>query len=110
MAIKLVVSNTVAFKVKGSINDAAGVPQPFDFSLTCERLDHDRINAVVQDNNGLMADFMKQVTRDWSGVKDEDGKAMEFSEDGFAQLMRIHGMSGLCFHAYMQESGAKPKN
>ena len=38
MAINIVVSDKVRFKVEGSINDPSGVAIPFDFSLTCDRL------------------------------------------------------------------------
>lgn len=111
MAIKIVISNLVGIKVKGSINDAAGIPQPFDFSLTCKRLDAEQIKAKIKvDGEMTTTDFMLSVVTDWSGVKDDDGSAIAFSEEAFRQLSLIPGLSSLMYATYMSEVGAKEKN
>lgn len=111
MAIKIIISDTVGFKVKGTINDAAGVPQPFDFSLTCVRLDHDQIQAKLKvDNAESFVEFICSVVRGWSGVRDADDKPMEFSEEAYRQLCKIPGVASMAFYTYLKEVGAKEKN
>lgn len=111
MAIKIIVSNIVGFKVKGTINDAAGIAQPFDFSLTCKRLNAEQIQAKLKsDTDTSITDFMVDVVSGWSGVKDEDDKQLPYSEEALRQLFEIAGVAGVSFRTYMSEVGAKEKN
>lgn len=111
MAIKIVISNTVKFKVKGSIKDEAGVDQPFDFSLTCMRLDADQIQSKLRgEGDASVTDFLTDVVEDWAGVKDADDKALPYSEDNLRALCRIPGVASLAFRTYLTEVGAKEKN
>lgn len=111
MAIKIVISNTVRFKVKGTIKDEAGTDQPFDFSLTCMRLDSEQIQAKLRgESDASVTDFLVDVVEDWSGVKDGDDKALPYSEDKLRALCRIPGIASLAFRTYLLEVGAKEKN
>ena len=111
MAIKITVSDQVGFKVKGTINDAAGVAQPFDFGLTCIRLDADQIQAKLKsDSEASITDFMADVVSAWSGVKDGDDKQLPYSEEALRQLFKIAGVAGVSFRTYLLEVGAKEKN
>ncbi len=111
MAIKIVVEDTVGIKVKGTINNAAGTPQPFDFNLTCHRLDEDQIKDKLQNGSeASIVDFLVDVTIGWSGVRDGDNKELPFSEATLRQLCKIHGVAGLAFRTYLAEVGAKEKN
>ncbi|MFZ2309598.1 MAG: hypothetical protein WAW73_19620 [Rhodoferax sp.] len=111
MAIKIVVSDTVGIKVKGSINDAAGVPQAFDFGLTCKRLDVDQIQAKIKaESDASYTDFMVDVVTGWSAVRDADDKPEPYSEESFRQLCKIPGVAALSFRTYLNEVGAKEKN
>lgn len=66
MGIKIVISNTVRFKVKGTLKDEAGVDQPFDFSLTCMRLDSDQIQAKLRsESDASVIDFLADVVEDF---------------------------------------------
>lgn len=109
MSIKIVISDTVGIKVKGSINDAAGVAQPFDFALTCTRMDADAITAKLS-GAGTSVDFMVDVTTGWSGVRDADDKPLPYTEDAYRALCKIPGLANIAFNAYLAESGAKAKN
>jgi hypothetical protein len=104
MGIKIVISNTVRFKVKGTLKDEAGVDQPFDFSLTCMRLDSEQIQAKLRSESDA------SVIEDWSGVKDADDKPLPYSEDNLRALCRIPGIAALAFRTYLLEVGAKEKN
>lgn len=108
MAIKITVSDTVSFKVKGTINDAAGVEQPFDFRLTCLRLDTDQIQAKFKADETVI-DFLADVVQDWTGVRDDD-KPVPYSDAALRQLCKIPGVSGIAYKSYLQEVGAKEKN
>jgi hypothetical protein len=111
MAIKIIVSDTVGFKVKGTINDAAGIAQPFDFTLTCTRLDADQIQSRLNVGSEVsIADFMVDVVSGWSGVRDGDDKNLPYSEDALRQLFKIPGIGGLALRTYISECGAKEKN
>ncbi|CAN7410571.1 hypothetical protein LJR074_002597 [Acidovorax sp. LjRoot74] len=111
MSISLVVSPKVKFPVKGSIKDESGVDKPFDFTLTCKRLDTDEIQAKKnEDGSYIYADFMAGVIEDWSGVKDKDNQAVLYTTDAWQALSKIPGVAALAWQAYMRENGAKEKN
>lgn len=109
MAIKITVSNKVGFKVKGSINNEAGTPEPFEFNLIADRLDTEAIQAVTQ-SEGTLVDFLASIITDWKNVKDEDGAVVPYSEDALRQLCKIPGVAGVIFSTYFAEAGAKAKN
>ncbi len=111
MAINIVISDTVKFKVKGTINDAGGIAQPFDFSLTCTRMDSDTLDARVKANSDeTFVEFLADVVEDWAGVKDAEGKNVPYSEDALKQLCKIAGVARVAWVAYLTEVGAKAKN
>lgn len=111
MAISIVISDTVGFKVKGAINNAAGTPQPFDFNLTAMRLDADEIqDKLKSDGESSITDFLVDVVSGWSGVKDADDKQLPYSEASLRALCKIPGIAGLAFRTYLAEVGAKEKN
>lgn len=111
MAIKIVISDTVGFKVKGTINDEKGSAQPFDFSLTCSRLDADQIQAKLKgDSAAPVTDFLVDVIEGWSGVRDAADAPLPYTQDNFRALCKIPGVAGLAFRAYLSEVGAKEKN
>ena len=111
MAITITVSDTVAFNVKGTINDAAGVPQPFSFKLTCTRLEQEQIsNKLKSDTDSSIIDFLADVVEDWSGVRDAEGKTIAYTEDALRKLCKISGVAAVAFQTYLVEVGAKAKN
>ena len=111
MAIKIVVSDTVGIPVKGTINDAAGIAQPFSFKLTCTRLAVDEYQARLKDQGDTpIVDFLVGVTTGWSEVRDDDNKDVPFSESALRQLCNIPGVAGIAFRSYQLEVGAKEKN
>lgn len=111
MAIKITVSDMVGIKVKGSINDAAGNPQAFDFGLTCHRLKADAIQAKLRgESDASLTDFLVDVTTTWSNVRDDDNNAVPYSEDAMRTLCNIPGVAAVAFRTYLAEVGAKEKN
>ena len=111
MAIKIEISNTVGFKVRGSINNAAGQPEAFDFALTCSRLDADQISSRLNSSNDeTMTDFMLSVITGWSGVRDNDDQLLPYSPEAYRRLCKIPGVANIALRTYLTESGAKEKN
>lgn len=112
MSIKIIVSDKLKFKVKGTIKDEEGRDQPFDFTLTCNRLNQDQINAKLgpMGDDPSVLDFMLQVIEDWQGVRDEENKPMPYTEDNYRGLCKIPGMSVVVYRTYLAEVGAKEKN
>ena len=111
MSIKIVVSNTVGFTVKGVINDAAGVPQPFSFKLIAARRESEQIQTRLKaDGESTLIDFLSDIIEDWSGVRDADDKAIPYSVDALRQLCAIPGVAAVAFRTYIAEVGAKEKN
>jgi hypothetical protein len=111
MSIKIVVSPRVKFKVRGTIKDEAGVDQPFDFWLTCRRLDTDAMQDKMRERgDASITEFMLEVIEDWAGVKDADDKPLQWSEDAWRALCRQPGVAMLSYRTYLTEAGAKEKN
>lgn len=110
MSISILIEDTVKFPVKGTERNAQGVEVPFTFSLTCERLDADAVQAVVQDDQRKLSDFFADITSDWDGVKDADGKKLPYTTAHLAALFKKPGLAALAFRTYLTEIGAKAKN
>lgn len=111
MAISIVVSDTVGIKVKGTINNAAGVAQPFDFNLTCTRLDADEIQDKLKtESDASLTDFLADITIGWSGVKDADDKPLDYTEAALRRLCKLPNVAAIAFRTYLSEVGAKEKN
>jgi hypothetical protein len=107
---KLVVSNTVLVQVRGSINDADGKAQPFDFDLVATRSTADEIAALVRDGGDLsLKDVMADRITGWRKVLDASGAALPFSDDGLQSLLNIAGMPAIVFRGYLEACGAKGK-
>lgn len=111
MAIKITVSNRVKFKVRGTVKDEAGADVPFDFSLTCRRLDMDALQAKMRERGDApVSEFLLDVIEDWQGVKDADDKPLAWSDDAWRALCQIPGVGMLAYKTYLSEVGAKEKN
>lgn len=109
MAIKIVLSSLVKFRVKGELNDEKGNKQTVDFSLTCERHAADQWPSIFKEGEKLSVGFAS-ITKDWGDVQDEEGKPVPYSADALDQLFRIPGVAQLSYVAYVTESGVKAKN
>lgn len=108
MALKIVISPRVKFKVAGKFADEAGNDQPFDFTLTAKRLNADEVGE--KSGSIPLREFVREVAEDWSGVNDETGAAIPFSADALDSLLRLPGVALLAFRAYVDHNGAREKN
>lgn len=111
MSFKIIVSNTVKFKVRGTIKDESGADMPFDFTVTARRLDTDTIRDRLSDESeSKVTDFLASVVEDWAGVKDADDKPIPYSEEALRAACRVPGIALLMFQTYFSETSAKAKN
>jgi hypothetical protein len=105
---KLVISDTVKFQVKLSVNDA-GVKKEFSLWLEGKRLDMDHLKADLDENGDMkVMDFHAKVCRDnltgWSDqrlVVGDDGQPAAFSAEALDCLLSLTGAVGVIHGAYM---------
>ncbi|OWW18409.1 hypothetical protein [Noviherbaspirillum denitrificans] len=112
MAFKLAVANTVIVPVKFTVNNA-GKEEQHNFSLDCARLMQNEITAKTKQGDGLISDFMKGVTRNWSDqrlVIDDENNPVPFSAEAFDVMLSLPGLPAVAFNSYLKECGAKEKN
>jgi hypothetical protein len=111
MSIQTYIEDKVGFKVKGTYNTASGIAKPFDFGLTCHRLDTDELKDKLENQSETsIVDFLVSIVIDWSGVLDATNKPTPYSEAELRSLCKIPGVAGIAFHTYLAEVGAKAKN
>lgn len=112
--ISFTIDDKVTFKVDGTETDAKGVSRPFDFSLTCRRLDIEELEAKrTAEGDQSYTDFFVEITEDWSGPRGQDGAPVPYSADNLRALLKRPGLFNLCFRRYMLAvvvKDAKEKN
>lgn len=109
---KLVIEDTVTIPVKFEVNNK-GKLKAFYFSLHCERISQDEISAILNDDEMLIGDVMRRVTKGWENqtlVVDEDGKPAEFNGENFEVMLSLAGIQRVAWTSYLKEVGAKAKN
>lgn len=110
MSINIVIEDKVTIKVAGTINTATGIAKPFDFKLTCLRLDSEEIEARIKDADTSVVDFMLEIIEDWSGVRGPEEAIVPYTEDAYRKLCKIPGVGRVAYISYLTEVGAKVKN
>lgn len=119
MAFNLIISDTVRFKVDGSLTEADGKPRNFDFFLTCERLKTtEELRALDVRQRELLGEghpqpiteVMRPLVKSWDGVNGPDGSPLPFTPENFERLMKVPGVALIAYYAYMSAVGAKQKN
>ena len=111
MSFKLVISDKLKFKVRGTMKDENGHDQPFDFTILAQRLDADTIKARLKDDaDATLAEFLGQIIEDWQGIKDADDKPLPYTAANLAAACKVPGIAALIFQTYFAEVGAKAKN
>lgn len=109
MAIKIVVSDHVTFKVKGVLTGDSGASESIEFGVTARRLKHGELQAVIA-GQPKDAEFARDVVTGWRDVRDAENREVPFSPEALDQLLQIHGVAALIVLAYLAEVGARAKN
>lgn len=106
---KLVISDTVKFQVKLTLNDA-GTDQEFPLLLVAQRIDLAKIRADIEEHGAMpLVDYQTKVCREnvtgWQDqrlVVDQDGNPAPFSPEAFDAVIGIPGVAGIIYPAYME--------
>lgn len=110
---KLVISDTVKFKVKLSVNDA-GVSKEFPFWLEGRRIGLEQLKAEIAENGEMkVGDFHAKACRDnltgWSDqrlVIGDDGQPAPFGPEALDCLLNLPGALSVIHSAYMEAIAA----
>lgn len=123
MAFVLKQSNTYTWPVALVLPVDGGRRDKHTFDGEFKRLPQTRINQIVRlarasergrlndDEELLDQDAAKELLAGWSGVIDDDGKEIPFSDSALAQLLEIPTVAGQIVRAWFESiDTAKRKN
>lgn len=119
MALNIVVSPLVRFKVEGKFTAEDGADAPFDFHLTLDRLADDMAIKALQDDikdlgakgsETPLTDAILKRAHAWQGPKGPEGQDVPFSAEALRGVLNMSGMAMLVYMTYLRETGAKAKN
>lgn len=109
MAINFKIDDIVGIKVKGHLVDANGNPQPYEFKLTCRRLNSEQITAAHA-NEITIGQFLANVVEDWSGPRDEQGQPVPYTPAALEHILKIPGIAKKAYENYLRSAGDVEKN
>ena len=111
---KLSLPKDYSWPVKFDVIDGNGRKQTFSFTATFPRLPQSELDDIMngtkdgQIDDGALAD---KVLIGWSGVQDEDGNELAFSEANKAQLLETFPVRPSVIKAWFESlTGAPRKN
>lgn len=110
MSYVIDLENTVTVPVKFKFKQADRT-RNFDFTLTAQRVDQERITAELG-KEGPIADFLRSVVTNWSGqrlVLNPDRTPAEFSAESFDAMLNVPG-AALAIWADYSKAIAPGKN
>ncbi len=123
MAFVLKQSNTYTWPIALVLPVDGGRRDKHTFDGEFKRLPQTRINQIVRlarasergrlndDEELLDQDAAKELLAGWSGVVDDDGKEIPFSDSALAQLLEIPTVAGQIVRAWFESiDTAKRKN
>jgi hypothetical protein len=112
-----VLSQSPAYKWPVEIKIAAdgGVHEKFTFDAEFKRLPSERVKEVLYPGEDAKSptdeDFCREIVLGWSGIKDDKGADVPFSQDALEKLLKIHPAPAAISKAWIESiSGAKEKN
>lgn len=114
MAFVLKQSETYSWPVTVEIPIDGGRHDRHTFDAEFKRLPQHRNNAIVdeaRDGKITDQDLCDEILIGWTGIKDEDGKDVPFSDKLKEQLLDVPGVAAAIVLAYINSlQGAKRKN
>lgn len=112
-----VLSQSPAYKwpVEIQIATDGGVHEKFTFDAEFKRLSSDRVKEVLYPKEGATSlgdvEFCREIVLGWSGIKDDKGGEVPFSQDALEKLLKIHPAPANIAAAWIGSiSKAKEKN
>jgi hypothetical protein len=115
MSFVLSVSATYKWPVTVEIAADGGGRHKFTFDAEFKRLPSDEVKRLLNPEDGDDAptdeDFCRDNVVGWSGVKDDEGSDVLFSQESLNKLLQIHPVPAMIVKAWIDSiSGAKQKN
>ena len=115
MAFVLSQSPSYKWPVEIKIAADGGVYEKFTFDAEFKRLPSERVKEVLNPKDSASSlsdeDFCREVVLGWSGIKDDKGAEVPFSQDALEKLLKIHPAPATIATAWISSiSSAKEKN
>ncbi len=124
MALVISQSATYSWPVRISLPVDGGRREQHTFDAEFKRLPQTRVNEIIQqvrdqergrrDSEELLVqdtDVAREVMAGWSGVVDDDGKNVPFSESSLNQLLEIPTVASQIVEAFFKSNAdARKKN
>lgn len=98
MAFKLATTKKVKWPVTVEVPQDGGKTQKAEFEVEFEVLAQDQLEALPREGKDMLA----AVVIGWSGVQDEGGEPIEYSEEAKAQLLGVTYVRAALFGAYQE--------
>ena len=114
MAFVLSVSETYKWPVVVELASDGGRNEKLTFDAEFKRLPSERVKQLLnpnEDDEGLTDEqFCQSYVVGWSGIKDDQGADVPFSQDALMTLLRIHPTPSCIVRAWIESiSGGKAK-
>lgn len=104
-------SDSYTWPVKINIPTDGGKFNPQTFDAKFKRLPQSRIDDITKPGEFDAVAVAREILLDWSGINDESGQAVPFSEAMRDQLLDIPRFAASILSAYIESlSGARRKN
>jgi hypothetical protein len=114
MAFVLKQSDTYSWPVAFDIPVDGGRHQRVTFDGVFKRVSQSRmreIGQMIQEDQLTEADLVSEILVGWSGITDDDGKDLPFSQKALAQLLDVPMLAAAIATTYLEShQGAKRKN
>ena len=123
MAFKLTQTATYTWPMKIVLPTDGGRRETHSFDAVLRRLPQSRINEIIKlakamdrnrsDNDEELSDqdAAREIIADWSGVVDDDGESIPFSEASLTALLEIPTVAGQIIKGWFESlDGSKRKN
>lgn len=108
MPIKIEVSDKLRFPVRLVAVDETGAERTaLSIHVLARRVP---IESVRADTERTVADFLRHVVLDCTGVVDTDGKPVPYSPEVLDELVKSDGVAPAMFQAYLSHVAPRLKN
>lgn len=111
MAFVLKKGASYTWPVKFETPASGGRYDKHTFDAEFKRLSDSRLKEVLNSEAAKDTDFAREILTGWSGVKDESGNEMPFSQTAVDELLEVPGIASAIVKTYLESlTGAKTKN
>jgi hypothetical protein len=111
LAFVLKKGGTFVWPVKIEIPVSGGKFEKSTFDAEFKRLENSRVREMLEDKNMTDSGFANDVLVGWTGIKDEAGDDVAYSEQAKRDVLEVPGLAKVVVLAFLDAiAGAKAKN